>query len=549
MGKGSRGNEWLKQVAIAVVYALTYLAIRPYSDAHWPVTSGLRMACLLLVPYRYWPALVMGEIGPLTYTVFQCADPFGLTWAIICSIPPVATGMPIVWYCRRHMKLFPAQRVIDLKVLLICTLVTSLAWALITYGATLTAKVPTDSPVQVTPLMLVDFFVGNYGAALTVITWPLFVRIDNNGLPWKERVRNALSTTLCLDTLLALIPSLALMTWMSHRSTGETAQILQMSMFLPVAWLTFKYGWRGAATGGPLAVLCICLLTRREVPEPGAIQTQALIAIAITCLLVLGTRITTQLYNERRERHVVKNALQVAQHCLQISEKRLRQTSQALELVGGSLAITHSRMVQRVRHLLPPDEGQSLTRQATTTRNQLFRLAESLHPAAWRERGLPAALRETIGRALDEAGMFYSCRIEGRRLSQLAPSVHQIIYRLACEAVAHISLDKHNYQQVHLMLRGGETKGLRWAVLRIEGKYSAESGHPIPHHERQNLSAKLGISSVDLEALRALVALFDGVVHVTQTARSIRVTMLLHDAQHLGSEAAIETHPTQLWVR
>jgi glucose-6-phosphate-specific signal transduction histidine kinase len=61
MGKGTWNSEWLKQLAVAVGYALVYFAEHPFSHAHFIFGSGVRLVFLLLLPYRYWPALVVGE--------------------------------------------------------------------------------------------------------------------------------------------------------------------------------------------------------------------------------------------------------------------------------------------------------------------------------------------------------------------------------------------------------------------------------------------------------------------------------------------------------
>ncbi len=83
---------------------------------------------------------------------------------------------------------------------------------------------------------------------------------------------------------------------------------------------------------------------------------------------------------------------------------RMRQSAQALEQIGGILQLTQTRLLNRFKHMLPMTEGQNYYRQVATTQGQVYRLAESMHPTAWRERGLPGALRETIARTLDEAG-------------------------------------------------------------------------------------------------------------------------------------------------
>jgi hypothetical protein len=87
----------LRHVAVVIAYVLGYELLRSFTVSHWILTAGLRLSCLLLTPYRYWPALAVGELLPLAYLGYDCYDQFGLAWSIAAAIPPVVLGMPIVW--------------------------------------------------------------------------------------------------------------------------------------------------------------------------------------------------------------------------------------------------------------------------------------------------------------------------------------------------------------------------------------------------------------------------------------------------------------------
>lgn len=547
MGKGSwfRWRGLLTQCAVAIVYAIAYTSIHPFSDAHWSLTSGLRFTCLLLIPYRYWLALAVGESIPLIYSTLQCLPQFGYATTAIWSLPPIAIAMPVVWFCRERLGLFPGRCIIDVKAMLICALVTSLVWTLVTYAGLYLEIEPQRSLDNVNPVMLTGFLVGDYVAILTVATWPLLMKLGHDGRPWKAMAFDLIASPLTRDTVLVAIPALALIAMTSHYIGAPANTILQISLFMPVAWLAIKYGWRGAAASGPLAVACVSVLTQ-SVPDAAVIQTQAFVAFAVTCLFLMGARIAAQIYVEERERHAVRNALRVAQQCIAQSDMRLRQTSHSLELVGGSMSVAQGRVSERAKLFLSNDERQTLTRQSAKTQNHLFRLAETIHPIAWRERGLPAALRETIGRALDETGVRYACDIQGRGLSQLASAVHQSIYRLATEAVTHMSGERQ-LLQLRLVVRGGmQRNGHRWAVLRIVGEGDAirdrSGGRPA-------IASLLGTYGIDIQAMRDQVALFDGVLHVKENGRNFEIAMLLHDAQHMSVGRPLESTSAKLWVR
>lgn len=543
---GFRGRELGLQIVVALGYALAYCAVRPFSDAHWSLTSGLRLACLLFVPYRYWLALALGEAAPVAYSVFQCVSQYGTTTAMLWSIPPIATAMPVVWFCRRQLGLFPARRVADMKALLICALATSMVWALITYAGYATA---TDPAMELSPILLAGTFVGTYVAVLTVITWPLFYRVARNGRSFRAVLIDASAAPLTFDTLAIAVPSLAIIAFVSAHMDAGSASVLQMSLFIPVAWLTLKYGWRGAAASGPLAVIAVCVLTQ-SVPDPVVIQTQAFVAFAVTFLFLMGARIASQLHAQEQERLTVGKATKVVQQSLHHGELRLRQTSQALETMGGSLSVTQSQILLRLQHYLTADEKAQLAKQASTAQSQIYGLAETIHPIAWRQRGLPAALRESVGRVLDECGVAYECDIRGRGLSLLAPTVHQAIYRIACDCIAQVC-NQLTCNRVKLILRGGQTGGRRWAMLRVTGTCDLEDMEHIARRIQLhvNLAARLGVASGVQPPIEAQAALFNGVVHAKQDKDKVTMSVLLHDAQHftLGHEALPPA--SQLWVR
>lgn len=549
MGKGPWRSKWFAQFVVALTYAAVYLAIRPFSDAHWALTSGLRLAALLLVPYRYWFALIVGEAVPLAYGVFACVDLYGYATAVIFTVPPIAVAMPIVAFSRSRLKLFPAPRVIDMRVLLACTLATSLLWALVTYAGFLVAVFPPQTTLHVSPIMIAGLFVGDYVAILTVTTWPLLLKIAYRELPWGALVRRASNAPLTMDMVVIAFPVLIALSWLSEVVAPDSRGVMQMMLFLPVAWLTLKYGWRGAAVSGPVATACLCLTTQ-SAPNPVIIQTQAFVAFAVTCLFLLGARITAQSHREERERMALKRTLRVAQQCLHQSDQRLRQTSSMLEAIGGALSITQGRILHPVRHVLAPTERQTLSKVMTATQTRLYRLAESMHPVAWRERGLPAALRDTVGRVLDEAGVVYACEIKGRGLSQLSPTVHQAIYRLACEAVTHVS-GQQICAEVRLTLRGGMTRGRRWVVLRVVGAHGAFNVMRLAYRDRDRkiIGTKLGGHGGDVATLQDYAALFGGVVHRRQTNQAVIVSVLLHDAQSVAFDPNLEPRAPLLWVR
>ncbi|GAB2579123.1 MASE1 domain-containing protein [Dyella jejuensis] len=541
-------NDWLVQLGVAVGYALLYVLIHPLSSAHWPVHAGIRLACLLLMPYRFWPALLIGEALPNAYEVFPCLDSLGPTWVAVRSLPPFAVAMPIVWWCRTRMPPFPSHRLIDMKAMITCALLVALG-GMVYSSLAYSVSLDNAETLSAEPVIAFGYFLGPYLAIFSILPWVLMAKLDYHPGHLREQLHKILSSRLSLDVVVLLIPTLAVLSWLNLIGSVEFKQVAPMIMFLPIAWLTIKHGWRAAAVGGPLAIACISLSSQFvDYPDPKTVATQTFLVIAITCLFSLGARISAQLLQEEEEKHSALNVQRLARQSFQLGEQRMRQTSQALEYLAGNLHITNGRLLEQMRRIVPNIESHAFYKQALATQNQVYRLAESMHPIAWRERGLPAALNETIARALDEAGIAYRCEINGRGFSRLAPSVLTATYRAACEAVVYVS-SRLACTRVKLMLRGGETNGKRWVVLRVEGilEDTGVANAVYLSEERQRLASKLGASALDVAEMRDHVSIFDGGMHVRRPQDRLQITVLLQD---ITQEARrVPSAPVRLWVK
>jgi len=539
-------NFWLRQAAAVLGYAALYLAVRPLSDGVWAVTAGLRLSALFFFPYRYWPALVLGESALLAYMFLPCLAPFGTTWVVLSSISPMLYAMPIVWFFRARLNMFPSKRTIALKPLIGCVLSVSVVWSLIVATITTTALI--KSPFSIVN-MIGAGVLGKYTGILTILPLVLMVRLDTRPFAEQLHWRSFFKSSLALDICLVLVPSLLCLSWLAHHASVDALQVLRISMFVPVAWLTIKHGWRAAAVGTSVVMACIFLNVAVRA-DTDVIQIQAFIAFVSTALLALGAIITTQQEKEDSDRVYAKQVVKVAQQGMYLSEMRMRQTAQALEQVGGALQLTHAQLLNRFKHMLPVSESQSFHRQATATRNQLYQLAESMHPVAWRDKGLPAALRETIARTLDEAGVTYHCDLE-RRLSDISPSVHVAIYRLICEATVY-ACDLHHCSRVHVRLRGGSMWGKKWAVMRVTGEFQSHqtsvNDSVYQTDGRRALARKLGAHGLDVEAMRDFVRIYGGELHVRTTPEHVRITALLNDVE-MGRQHIDPTAPKKLFLR
>ncbi|RUL63237.1 hypothetical protein EKH79_12605 [Dyella dinghuensis] len=538
--------RWAEQLAVVAVYVALYAMIRPLSDAHWALGAGLRLSFLLLLPYRYWLALAVADTATMVPLVLRCGPQFGLAWSLTILPPLTGFAMPVVWACKEKLSLFPTKRLVNFQTLILCAFSCAAVWSLYNFG---TLVVIPNRGYDLTPLLLSSFFVGTYVAVLTIVPWVIMVKLSYRQGLLSSSLRGFLKSSLAFDAGLVLIPSLLILSWLTAHTTGENKPIWALFMFAPVAWLTLKHGWRASVLGGTLTVASISLLFTwtGNTPDSEVVQVQAIIAFAITCLIAMGARISAMNEADAQEKANARQAMRLAKQSVAVSELRLRQASETLEQVCGEMQLSQNRLLNRFRMMLPVNESQLYTKQAVSAQEKVYQLADAMHPIAWRRSGLPAALRENIGRALDELGIAYSSRIKGRGLSGVGASLHTTIYRLACESVVYIG-GNLRCSRIQLLLRGAEIDGQRIIVLRVEG--FVEDGATVSafnlEGQQKQLASKLGATGLDLHAMRDSVRLFNGELHVKPMNQQIRITALLVDAEKEREHKA--PSPLRLWA-
>jgi len=540
---------WLRQLAVAVGYVTLYEVEHPFSQPQFLLISATRLICLLLLPYRYWPALAVGEFLTNGMLVYECVDQFGLVWASVRIVPPIFVVMPIVWWCRERLALFPTKHLVDIKALLVCILASSLVLSAHSYLTLSLAKVqPGDAPHH--PLMALGYFTGNYSAILALVPWALVARFEHRTRNWRETLHGAMGSRLLFDGMIIMLPTLAMLFLLGYDSSGYQ-QLILMAMFIPIVWLTLRHGWRGAAFSGTVIIICAAIVVPSQMTDASAavIQSQLFLAFTTTTLIALGARISAHLMHDRQQLEQALNAQHLARHSYQQGEYRQRQTAQAIERILTELHLANARWLQLSRLVLNIDDEPHYQR-SLDAQLQLAHLAESLHPIAWRARGLPAALQTTIGEVLHKAGIAYHCTITGRGFTAMHPVVLAAVYRAACEAIVH-ACTRNTCSGIRLALRGGETHRARWIFIGVEA--SLEDGKVISIQQaaaRRSLSDKLGAHGFDLDKLRDHARLFDGEMHHRVDSERVRITLLMHDTD----EAKWRRHkraaaPVRLWVQ
>nr|WP_276320305.1 MULTISPECIES: MASE1 domain-containing protein [Dyella] len=531
MQEGTARFAWARHIAVAALYAACYMLLRAVSVSNWSLPASLRLAALLFVPYRYWPAMIVGEFLPLGFISYICREEFGTTWALLAAIPPILPCAPVVAWFRRRTRLLQSEGRVDMALLLVAMLICAVLTTAGNTAALAVVQSPDNTPLQGVTLQIVfGYFLGNFLGALTLTPVMIAARgwLMGNTRLW---LGHAMARGgLLRNAFVYLVPVLVALGLIGYAGSGDTMQICRIAMFLPVAWLALRHGWQGAAVGGALASIAVAF-TASVVRDPYVIQAQAIIAFAISTLLMFGSRIARQSDVDLRDHLVKEQGLLLAQQGLYQEEQRLRQAAEALEHVGQSMRDMQNRLLDRLRHTLPANEERAYSRQAALAQHEMHRLTNALYPRAWRERGVPATLQDgPLAQAVSMTGASYKCVLAGRGLSLLAPDVHMTLYRLASEALVY-ALTRQSIRHVELTVRGGLTHGQRWAVMRMDCVRDALAGDTATATESwKKVMSLLGAAGLGVETIRERAQIYGGGVHVRETSAGLRITILLHDA-------------------
>jgi len=283
---------WGRYLAVAGAYAACYEVTRYFSFSHWMLPAGLRLACLLLVPKRFWPALAVGEAMPVAEMAFLHTSVFGIAWALSASIPPIVFCMPVVAWLRNRAPLVLGDGQINMSLIvcatLICAAVTSAE-----NSAVLTTMVMSDGspgPAMTVAIFLV-WFLGAYLGALALVPTILGLRerlaAQPHGVVTWQAIRHS---PLFRDTLLIALPSLAALTVLTSVTSDGALQCARIAMGLPVIAMAWRHGWHGASVSSLLASIAIAS-TAFKPQDPAMIQAQAILAFIVTTSLLFGVRI------------------------------------------------------------------------------------------------------------------------------------------------------------------------------------------------------------------------------------------------------------------
>jgi two-component system, NarL family, sensor histidine kinase UhpB len=277
-----------QQLAVAAAYAACYEVARYFSFSHWILTGGLRLACLLLMPPRFWPALVIGELLPSIENGLLHAADFGPWWALSAAVPLVLLWIPVVGPLRRRWPLRAADGSLQTSTLLLATLGTAavgaLATALELQAALLTY--PDKWPDLSAFTGFWAYLIGGYLGALTLT--PTLLALHERATKQRVTWAGLWHSRLGRDLVGWALPVCGGLAWVALAADQELLrQVARMALLLPVIGLAFRHGWHGTAIGGFIASAALAT-TITALLDPAMIRCQAVLALGISGTLVIS---------------------------------------------------------------------------------------------------------------------------------------------------------------------------------------------------------------------------------------------------------------------
>ncbi|MDG2536063.1 MASE1 domain-containing protein [Dyella jiangningensis] len=529
-------HRGLQHLWVAGIYGACYELMREISVANWNLPTGLRVLCLLLVPYRFWPAMAVGEGIALIHHGWAHLDEFGWLWTATIMVPPLLAIAPPIAFARRFLPLVRSGEP-HVAAMLVYILIGGTVNALVNTATLSTVHMPPgETAPAITMHIVLTYFLGSYLGALTLV--PAILAFWRPDAGWS---RLAINRAFLRDCAIGVVPPLLLLVLLEiYSDNAELVEIGRMAAFLPAAWMTLRHGWRGAAIAGLLASFAVELTVTAN-RDPAVIQAQALVAFAVSSLLMLGSRLPHAVKEVRSDMRSAGESLrgfQLAQQGLYQEELRLRHVADSLDRLGESMLVGQKRMMDRLGPQLSSNIDHAYTRHLDLTQREMKRLADALHPRSWRERGLVATFEDgPLAQAAAMAGAEYRCEFSGAGLSLLAPDVHMMLYRQACEVLVYL-LAREPVRSVRMQIRGGCTHGRRWVVLRMTASRATASQRGRPAPEWRQLVSLLGTNGQGIATVRERALIYGGLVHEHEDENRLGVTLLLHDALRIEAAEA-----------
>jgi MASE1 len=465
MGRAHKGREqaveqtkwsgFAKGLVIAAAYCGAYLILRQLSFNQWFLPAGLRTACLLLVPYRYWPYLFAGDAAALLVLRGPTAGDYSPQWAFLSPFLLILAISIVPLAVRKRLKSINAlTRSLPVVAMSMAVWSSSCNMALNYY---LNGPVPLVTFENFTRYVVGDFM----GILMVIIPCLLWLR---RGLGIANPRKLGQDAALAVAT----IATMYLVATATPDSQHLFRQFVLLMMVLPAVVLTFIHGWSGAAIGIFAVNLAMSqTLTYTGVPgqhDQAVFFAQEGLVIAAITLLTLGFRIAEN-YDKARQAGVAQSeALVIAQKSFLSSEQMLREHMLYMAQMQLSFDDERKDTVEWLKARGHAQAAMDLNARGMSSRRTFDERAPALYPLRIEQEGLYAVLHAESFTNFWGAGAEVYLGYKGQP-KRLSVDLQLAAYRCICHAMAQLSESEPSEYRISMRIwHFGSRRGISVAV-------------------------------------------------------------------------------------
>lgn len=442
-------------MVFGAMFTLAYLAAWFNSLDQWFLPAGVRVAALLLSPYRYWPYLLIGDCAAMMLLRVPRIPGDNAVWAYTSSaLLPISISLPIS-FLRSKIRTLNDQAK-WLPVIAICMAI----WASLSNSI---INILLDGPPTGTTI---EFFyrrcVGQY-LAILAITLPAMLWLSRHDATLKPR-HFLRDTFLAAAVIFGIFCAIAMPSGVS-----DNLRIgLMMMMLIPVIAMTFRHGWRGAAIGITISSFAVAK-TLYAFNSEGAYDApvfivQHTLVIASCGLFALGYIISSQYAVARSLGISEVEALQASRTSFLVTERMLREKALTLEQVQRRIDEERKRVVEHLK-AIGDFQGALLLNNESVEHNSRFgAYVTDIYPLKLEEYGLNAVLNSQEFTDARGRGA-HILPLLGSNPTQLSLELQQAAYRCAGNAIDVLS--EMNPRAYVIKTRVRKTKYRRGIVLIV----------------------------------------------------------------------------------
>ena len=440
-----------------LVFALGYCLLLVIARFYWYVPAGWRFAALALLPWRYWPWILGGEMASRVWYEYVFDPPlpsqpplpeFFLTLpglVFLFAGPAGAVLGSLLWRWRKRVPHTVMENLGGMDWFVIAGLLGAVGE---TAGNLLSIHLNSD----VLPIGFGRFVVGKLtGDYIGVIALaPALLVLTKRHWVGERWMRDAIGVALVLAGYVALV----------HTDFDTTVYgYLRILVLAPTFYCAIRHGWRGAALALTVSSFVVTLApSLHPLDAYHDLFTQMLLAVFGTAALLLGSAVDaqratqdalaaqyTKLESANANLDLLSEELRdAAQRNLRLEEEQRRRIAAEIhDELGQNLTAVHTRVklaADRLNAAQLGDVTTSIYEILATMRGSVRGLMDSLRPPVLDEFGLVRALREGPLRDLAErAGLRYEFDLRGdpALIAALDEATQIAIWRIVQEAATN----------------------------------------------------------------------------------------------------------------